>query len=119
MMRYPSASSAMDTDVRILRSSSTRAMVGMKPLFRAPALELKGLQAPKAGPKCDLFHERNESRAFRSGTLFRAFQPRSPEHELATVSPGRPLRIPANKRRDAGDPGDCSRLSPDRKGRMD
>src|SRR5262245_11933803 len=33
-MRYPSASSAIDTEVRILRSSSTRAMVGMKHLFR-------------------------------------------------------------------------------------
>src|SRR6185437_7968595 len=29
MIRWPSASSVMDTEVRILRSSSTRAMVGM------------------------------------------------------------------------------------------
>src|SRR6266436_10046581 len=34
MIRYPSASNAMDTEVRMLRSSSTSAMIGISPLFR-------------------------------------------------------------------------------------
>src|SRR5258707_1657288 len=33
MMRYPSASNAMDTEVRMLRSSSTSAMIGISPSF--------------------------------------------------------------------------------------
>jgi hypothetical protein len=47
-MRYPSASSAIETDVRILRSSSTSAIVGMACLswdpIRAESTNLKPLK---------------------------------------------------------------------------
>src|SRR6516164_10343610 len=41
MIRYPSASNAMDTEVRMLRSSSTSAMIGISPLFRLVGGEVR------------------------------------------------------------------------------
>src|SRR5260221_4388719 len=41
MIRYPSASNAMDPEVRMLRSSSTSAMIGISPLFRLVGGEVR------------------------------------------------------------------------------
>src|SRR5712672_1764519 len=61
MIRWPSASSAMDTEVRMLRSSSTSAMTGMGllSLGAAGGPETGGLWSSvaistyRAGSKCD------------------------------------------------------------------
>src|SRR6266536_5338116 len=58
MMRYPSASSAIDTEVRMLRSSSTRAMVDIHWLLLIATIRLKKSPTHKLAERCRTVSEK-------------------------------------------------------------